>query len=82
MWLISGSVTHPGISQHFPGQHSGELDLSPVSSPFEFVCPHTHGMAFIWRLFVLVYCNMEFSCVFNKSGLLVCCRYGSVLLLG
>lgn len=32
-YLISGSTTHPGVSQRFPGQHGGELDLSPFSSP-------------------------------------------------
>lgn len=51
MWLISGSATHPGISQHFPGQHDGELDPSPFSNPPEFVSPHTHGIALIWRFF-------------------------------
>lgn len=64
MWRISGTATHPGTSQHFPGQHSGELDLSPFSNPLEFVSPHTRGIAFILRFFLLVYCNVEFFCGF------------------
>lgn len=50
MWLISG-ILNPGISQHFPCQHSGELDPSPFSNPLEFVSPHILGIAFIWRFF-------------------------------
>lgn len=67
MWLIWGSATHSGTSQHFLGQHSGELDPSSFSNPLEFVSSHIHAIAFIWRFCLLVYCNVEISCVFLRN---------------